>query len=79
MNRYFDMLGAPAAMKRTDDAFAEIQEQKRAAAEKAQEMQEAAAMAEMAAPAAQAAKNATEAARGGNPALQQLLGMGAVG
>lgn len=79
VNRYFDMLGAPAAMKRTDDAFAEIQEQKRAAVEKAQEMQEAAAMAEMAAPAAQAAKNATEAARGGNPALQQLLGMGAVG
>ena len=42
-------------------------------------MQEATAMAQLAAPAAQAAKNATEAARGGNPALQQLLGMGTVG
>lgn len=75
VNRYFDMLGAPAAIKRTDDEFAQIQQQKQEAAEKAQQMQQAAQMAQMAAPAAQAAKNATEAAQDGNPAMQQLLGM----
>ena len=75
VNRYFDMLGAPAAIKRTDDEFAQIQQQKQEAVEKAQQMQQAAQMAQMAAPAAQAAKNATEAAQDGNPAMQQLLGM----
>ena len=75
VNRYFDMLGAPAAIKRTDDEYEAIQQQKQEMAAKQQQMQEAAAMAEMAAPAAQAAKNATEAAKDGNPALQQLFGM----
>ena len=75
INRYFDMLGAPAAIKRTDDEYEAIQQQKQEMAQKQQQMQEAAAMAQMAAPAAQAAKNATEAAQDGNPALQQLFGM----
>ena len=75
INRYFDMLGAPAAIKRTDDEYEAIQQQKQEMAAKQQQMQEAAAMAQMAAPAAQAAKNATEAAQDGNPALQQLFGM----
>lgn len=75
INRYFDMLGAPAAIKRTDDEYEAIQQQKQEMAQKQQQMQEAAAMAQMAAPAAQAAKNATEAAQDGNPALQQFFGM----
>lgn len=75
INRYFDMLGAPAAIKRTDDEYEAIQQQKQEMAQKQQQMQEAAAMAQMAAPAAQAAKNATEAAQDGNSALQQLFGM----
>ncbi|WP_276724588.1 portal protein [Selenomonas noxia] len=79
INRYFDMLGAPAAIKRTDDEYAEIQQQKQEAEQQARQMQEVAAMAQMSAPAAQAAKNATEAAQDGNPAMQQLLGMNMVG
>ena len=78
INRYFDMLGAPAAIKRTDDEYEAIQQQKQEMMQKQQQMQEAAAMAQMAAPAAQAAKNATEAAQDGNPALQQFFGMAQV-
>lgn len=75
VNRYFDMLGAPASIKRTDDAFAAIRQQKEEAAQQQAQMQQAAQLAQMAAPAAQAAKNATEAAQDGNPAMQELLGM----
>lgn len=75
INRYFDLLGAPAAIKRSDDEFQGIQQQKAQQAAEQQQLQQAAAMAQMAAPAAQAAKNATEAARDGNPALQQIMGM----
>ncbi|BEU87449.1 portal protein [Selenomonas sp. TAMA-11512] len=78
-NRYISMVGAPAAIKRTDDEYAAIQQQKQEMAAQQQEMQQAAQMAQMAAPAAQAAKNATEAAQDGNPAMQQLLGMHMVG
>lgn len=75
INRYFDMLGAPATMKRSDDEYEksvqQIQQQQ------AQEKQEQNAMnlAQAAAPAAQAAKNATDAANDGNPALRQMLGL----
>ena len=79
INRYFDMLGAPAAMKRTDDEYLAIQQKKEEEMQKMQQMQQAAQMAEIAAPAAQAAKNATEAAKDGNPAIEQLLGMGMLG
>ncbi|WP_315265940.1 portal protein [Selenomonas noxia] len=78
-NSYIGMVGAPAKIKRTDDEYQAIQQQKQEAAEEERQMQQAAAMAQMAAPAAQAAKNATEAAQDGNPALQQLLGMTQVG
>lgn len=79
VNRYFEMVGAPAAIKRSDEEYEQIVEaQKQAQAQKEQETQ-AAQMVQMAAPAAQAAKNATEAAADGNPALQQLMGMDNMG
>jgi len=79
INRYFEMVGAPAAIKRSDEDYQKIVEaQQQAQAQKEQEAQ-AAQMVQMAAPAAQAAKNATEAAQDGNPALQQLMGMDNMG
>lgn len=79
VNRYFEMVGAPAAIKRTDDEYKEIIQQQQEAAKQAQQEAQAAQMVQMAAPAAQAAKNATEAAENGNPALQQLMGMDGMG
>lgn len=75
INRYFDMLGAPATMKRSDDEYEKSVQQMQQ--QQAQEKQEQNAMnlAQAAAPAAQAAKNATDAANDGNPALRQLLGL----
>lgn len=75
LNQYFALVGAPAAIKRSDDEYEEIvQQQQEAAARQQQEMQ-AMQMVQAAAPAAQAAKNATEAANDGNPVLANLLGM----
>ena len=75
VDRYCDMLGAPAAIRRTEDEFAAIQEQKAEAAAQQEQAAQAAAVAQLAVPATQAAKNATEAANDGNPALAQMLGM----
>lgn len=75
VRKYYDMLGAPAVMRRSEEETQELIAQQ----QQAQQQQEAAAqtMAAMqaAAPAAQAAKNLTEAANDGNPALAQWLGM----
>lgn len=75
VRKYYDMLGAPAVMRRSEEETNELIAQQ----QQAQQQQEAAAqtMAAMqaAAPAAQAAKNLTEAANDGNPALAQWLGM----
>lgn len=79
VNRYFNLVGAPAAIKRTDDQYEEIQKQKQAKQAEMEQAQQAMQLAQMAAPAAQAAKNATEAAQDGNPALQELMGMNAYG
>lgn len=79
VNRYFEMVGAPAAIKRTDDEYKEIIQKQQEAAQQAQQEAQAAQMVQMAAPAAQAAKNATEAAANGNPALRQLMGMDGMG
>lgn len=79
VDRYVDMVGAPAAIKRSDEEFQALQEEKQAKMAQAQEMQQAAAMAETAAPAAQAAKNFNDATKDGNPALAQLLGVNALG
>lgn len=75
VNRYFDLVGAPASIRRTDDEFAEIQAQKQEQAAQMQQLAQAQQVAQMAAPAAQAAKNMTEAAQDGNPALSQMMGM----
>ena len=74
IDSYFEMVGAPAGIKRTEDEFEAIQQQKaQAMAEEKQQAQMAQAV-QMAAPAAQAAKNITEAANDGNPALREWLG-----
>lgn len=79
IDRYFDLVGAPAAIRRTDDEYNAIQQQKAAQQQEMQQMQQAAQVAQMAAPAAQAVKNATEAANDGNPALAQMMGMDDLG
>ena len=71
---YFEMVGAPAGLKRTEDEFEAIQKQKAEAAAKQEQQAEMAQAVQLAAPAAQAAKNITDAANDGNPALQQWLG-----
>lgn len=79
VDRYCDMLGAPAAIRRTEDEFEAIQQQKAEAAAAQQQQAQAAAAVQMAVPATVAAKNATEAANDGNPALAQMLGMDTLG
>jgi len=75
VDRYCDMLGAPAAIRRTEEEFEAIQQQKAEAAAAQQQQAQAAAAVQMAVPATVAAKNMTEAANDGNPALAQMLGM----
>lgn len=79
VDRYIDMVGAPAAIKKSKEEFQAIQEQKAEEAAKAKELQQAAAVAQVAAPAAQAARNFSDAAKDGNPALAQLLGVNTLG
>ena len=75
INQYFALVGAPAAIKKTDEEYQEqvAAEQEQMAA--MQQEQNAMNMVQAAAPAAQAAKNATEAANDGNPVLADLMGM----
>lgn len=75
VNQYFKLVGAPAAIKRTDDEYEEITAQQEQQAQQMQQEAQAAQMVQAAAPAAQAAKNATEAANDGNPVLQDMMGM----
>ena len=75
LNQYFALVGAPAAIKRTDDEYNELVQQEQQKMAQMQQEAQAAQMIQAAAPAAQAAKNATEAANDGNPVLQQLMGM----
>jgi hypothetical protein len=75
INQYFALVGAPAAIKVTDDEYQEaVQQQKEMEARMMQE-QQAMNMVQAAAPAAQAAKNATEAANDGNPVVADMMGM----
>lgn len=76
LSKYFEMLGAPAAMQRSDDDVKKLIEQEQQALQEQQQAQEAMALMQAAAPAAQAAKNMTEAANDGNPAMAAWLGMG---
>ena len=74
VDSYFDMVGAPASIKRTEEEYEAIQQQKAQAMAEAKQQEQMAQAVQMAAPAAQAAKNITEAANDGNPALQEWLG-----
>ena len=74
IDSYFDMVGAPASIKRTEEEYEAIQQQKAQAIAEAKQQEQMAQAVQMAAPAAQAAKNITEAANDGNPALQEWLG-----
>lgn len=75
LNQYFNLVGAPASIKRTDDEYEEIVAQQQEMQAKQQAEANAMQMVQAAAPAAQAAKNATEAANDGNPVLANLMGM----
>lgn len=77
ISKYFEMLGAPAIMQRSNEVVEQMiaDEQKEMARQ--QELQEGMAMAQAMAPAADAAKNLTEAANDVNPALSSWLGVGA--
>jgi hypothetical protein len=79
VDKYCDMLGAPAAIRRSKEEFDAIQQQKAQAQAQAQQEAQAAAAVQMAVPATVAAKNMTEAANDGNPALAQMLGMNPFG
>lgn len=79
VDKYCDMLGAPAAIRRSKEEFDAIMQQKAQAQAQAQQEAQAAAAVQMAVPATVAAKNMTEAANDGNPALAQLLGMNPFG
>ena len=75
LDKYYDALGAPAAIKRSKEEFEQLQQQKAEAEAQEKQLQQTAMMAQAAAPAAQAAKNATEAANDGNAVLRQWMGI----
>lgn len=75
MNQYFALVGAPSAIKRTDDEYDELVQQEQERIQAMQQEAQAVQLVQAAAPAAQAAKNATEAARDGNPVAADLMGM----
>ena len=76
VKRYFELLGAPAVMQRSTDEIMQMIAAEQEAMEQQQEQQYMMQQAQAMAPAAQAAKNLTDAANDGNPALQNLLGIG---
>nr|DAG29452.1 MAG TPA: head to tail connecting protein [Caudoviricetes sp.] len=78
INKYMDMLGAPADMRRSKDETEERIQAQQQAMQEARQQEQAMRMAQASAPVAQAAKNLTEAANDGNPALTEWLGMGGV-
>lgn len=75
LNQYFALVGAPAAIKRSDDDYNELVQQEQEQQAQMMQEQQAMNMVQAAAPAAQAAKNATDAANDGNPVLANLMGM----
>lgn len=75
ISKYFEMLGAPAVMQRSNEAVMEIIAQEQKAMQEQQEMAEGLAAAQAMAPLADAAKNMTEAANDSNPALTSWLGV----
>lgn len=79
VKRYFDLLGAPAAMQRSIDEAAQMIQQEQEAMMQQEEEQRQLQNAQAMAPIAQAAKNLSDAAASGNPALQNLLGVSGPG
>lgn len=75
VKRYFDLLGAPAAMQNSVETAQQLIQQEQEAMMQQAEEQKAMQQAQAAAPLAQAAKNLTDAAHNGNPALQQIMGL----
>ena len=75
ISKYFEMLGAPAIMQRSNEVVQELIAQEQEEMARQQQLQENLAMAQAAAPAADAAKNLTEAANDTNPALSSWLGV----
>lgn len=75
VRKYYDMLGAPAVMRRSEEETQQLIAQQQQAAQEQEAAAQTMAAMQAAAPAAQAAKNLTEAANDGNPALAQWLGM----
>lgn len=75
VKKYFDLLGAPAAMQNSVETAQQLIQQEQEVMQQQAEEQKALQQAQAAAPIAQAAKNLTDAARGGNPALQSLMGV----
>ena len=75
ISKYFEMLGAPAIMQRSNEVVQELIAQEQNEMARQQQLQEGLAMAQAAAPAADAAKNLTEAANDTNPALSSWLGV----
>ena len=77
ISKYFEMLGAPAIMQRSNEVVEQMIAAEQQEMQRQQQLQEGIAMAQAAAPAADAAKNLTEAANDVNPALSSWLGVGA--
>lgn len=79
VKKYFDLLGAPAAMQRSTEEAQQLIQQEQQAMMQQEEEQKQLAQAQALAPVAQAAKNLSDAAQNGNPALQNLLGVNGPG
>ena len=75
VTKYMEMLGAPAAMRRSEEEVQQMIQAEQQAMQQAQQEQQAMQMAQTLPGITQAAKNATEAANDGNPALADWLGM----
>lgn len=75
VEKYLEILGAPAAMRRSKEEVQQMIQAEQEAMQQAQQEQQAMQMAQALPGITQAAKNATEAANDGNPALADWLGM----
>ena len=75
VEKYMELLGAPAAIRRSEEEVQQMIQAEQEAMKQAQQEQQAMQMAQALPGITQAAKNATEAANDGNPALADWLGM----
>lgn len=76
VNIYFNNLGAPAPILRSDEEYQQIMQQMQQQQQEASEKQETQQNLDQLGQLAQSAKVATDAANDGNPAMQEWLGMG---